>query len=274
MHTPKIATGFRKTLIAASVALAGATAFVATVPAIAGVHRGGPMMEQIQQLNLSDSQRSEIRKILMSSRSTLKGEREHFHDRAIAFAELDPDGAQYGDKVQAMADEAAAKASELAPKLLELQGQIRAVLTPEQRTQLVDQVKNADIDSRMAMHSGPMMPMLEELNLSDEQWLSLRHIQQAQRDGHAGERAAMQAELARFAALDPDSAGYAKASAELTERFVQGARQRVMDAAEIQRQVYAVLTPEQRSTLVSELKDFNPREFHKEMRKQQDAAKS
>lgn len=257
-QTPKFA-GFRKTLIAASLALVGIAAVAATLPAVAGPHRGGPFAEQMAELNLSDAQRSEIRKIMMSQRDSMKGEREALRNQLIAFAELDPQAPQYADSVEGFADQAEARARELAPALLDLQAKLRAVLTPEQRAMVQTKVADADIEDRMKGRN-PMFGMMESLQLSDQQWLDLRHIQQAQREASAEQRAAAQQKLASFIALDPAAPDYATRSAELTEAFVQNMRLRVLTASQLQGQVYAVLTPEQRVALVAELKDFKPRQ--------------
>lgn len=255
--------------VVALAALAGASAMLAQSVASAAPHgpmAGGPLMEAIEQLDLSDAQRKELRAIFKSHRDQAKAEREQAAEGRKAFAALDPDSPRYAAQVEELANEAAQKIRVRIPGLAEVHAEVRAVLTEAQRQQAIERIRSVDLQKLSEARSGHLLAMFEDLDLSDEQWLALRGIRARREAGAGGDREQMQERIARFLSLDPAAADYQAKLAALSEEFAEAAKRHVHAFAQVQKEVYAVLTPSQRSELIAKMETFDPRDHFRKMR--------
>ncbi|HVT35327.1 MAG TPA: Spy/CpxP family protein refolding chaperone [Nevskiaceae bacterium] len=98
-------------------------------------------------------------------------------------------------------------------------------------------------------HHQMMVAALDQLDLSDSQWLQIHKIMQAQREErHAQDHHAL---MAAFESLNPDSPDYAAQVQAAQDQAAAAAREHVAHAADVKKQIYAVLTPEQKSKLAT-----------------------
>lgn len=263
-----IASRLRSFGLGAAAAAIAATALVTQISASAapGPMAGRPLMEAMQELDLSDEQSKALRSIFKTHRSQIKAERAQAGQGRRAFAELDPDSPRHAAQVEELASKAADRTRARIPELAKLHSEVRAVLTETQRQQVIEKLRSVDVERLGQGHSGPMLAMFEDLELSDEQWLSLRAIRAQKQAEGVDERLAMQARLTRFVSLDPASATYASEIAALTDEFAEAAKRHVQTFAAVQAEVYAVLTPSQRSELIANMDSFEPREHFRKMR--------
>jgi len=241
----------RKFIIATAIAAAGVLS-VATASQVAPAFAAGrPVLSALRSLDLSDTQRSAIREIVLERRSGANAEREKAVASVERFMALDPNSARYSQDVKALSSAIQQNTQDRVVKLGELQREIYGVLTPAQRQQVPQLIANARLDRAGDAINGRVMRALDQLSLSDEQWISLRHIREAHKAQAQSEREAMRQEWIAFASLDPGTAAYDRQVAAMASTFGQRAAARTQEAASLQKQVYAVLTPEQRSQLIS-----------------------
>lgn len=264
-----LSKGIRKTAVAIAIAAAGVGAVVAAAPSAAAPQRAAMLFEQLQKLELSAEQRAALRGIAMSHRDEFRGARASLHAQLVQLAKLDPHAADASGTITQMADQVELAARARAERMLAIQSEVAAVLNPQQREQLATQIRSAQLARSLPQQlpeGGPLKGMVDSLQLSEAQRAQLRDLF-AQRQQQAPQRhAALQAQLARFAELDSASADYAQQTASMTEAFVAQARQRVLDAADMQRAVYDILDAQQRAELVTMLENFDPRSFRNQAR--------
>ena len=102
-------------------------------------------------------------------------------------------------------------------------------------------------------HGGPFLKALKALDLSEAQQASIRTAIKAQwqsaRSGHQALRQLQHAVETRT----PDSAGYASQVNQLAEAQANAARDRVQQQAALKAEVYAMLTPAQKTALTEQL---------------------
>lgn len=218
---------------------------------------GHPLMAAIEQLDLSDSQRSQVRKILMSHRDQAKAEHEKVHAQLVRFSELDPDSPRYAGDVAAIADQASAGARAHLAQAAAVQKEVYAVLTAEQRSKLPQLVADADPKRLPGMADARIMALFDDLDLSDEQWLAVHKIQKSHRDEAVADAQKMQQQMASFLSLDPTAKDYAARLAVVSDTFAAGAAAHVQKIAAVQKQVYAVLTPDQRQKFAAQLREMD-----------------
>ena len=241
----------RKFVIAAAIAAAGVLS-VATASQVAPTLASGrPVLSALRSLDLSDTQRSAIRDIVKERRGSANAEREKAVASVERFMALDPNAAGYTQDVSALSATIQQTTQARVMKLGELQRDIYAVLTPAQRQQVPQLIANAQLDRAGDALNGRVMRALDQLALTDEQWISLRHIREAHKAQAQSEREAARKEWMAFAALDPSAATYDRQVASMASSFGQRAAAKTLEAAALQKQVYAVLTPEQRSQLIT-----------------------
>lgn len=228
-----------------------------------------PMMHMLHDLDLSDAQRAQIRDILMSQRGPAEGGHHGFGEGPgpMGFAELDPDSAQYNADVKAMADKAAAEAAARATQMAEVQGQIYQVLTAEQRSKVAADIKDMDAKKgapgdkpgmRLPPVGGPALRILDDMELSDDQWLKVHHLLTDSRKKAASDEMAMHKLLGSIATLSPDASDRNKQVEKVSQQVGDAARAKVMQMADLQKDLYSVLTPDQRSEFEQALKARKP----------------
>lgn len=99
------------------------------------------------------------------------------------------------------------------------------------------------------MHEG--MRAYGKLNLSDSQKASIKQMTQQSFATAKPQFEAMRQQRKAFEAMDPTSSGYQTATAKLADEEATATRERVMRRAALRAQIYGVLTPAQRTQLVS-----------------------
>lgn len=241
-----------KVVMAAAVA---ASAVALTAQASPMLRGDRPVFAAMQSLGLTDAQRAEIRRIAMAQRGTMKGQREEMRALVQRFVRLDPDAARYAEEVDEIAAAVSAATQARILRAAAVQREVLRVLTPEQRARLPALVRSADLERFAAQGRGRMLGMIEALDLSDEQFLALRHIRQAQRDQAPERRALLRGHVVELVSLDPEAADYDARAQALAKTFAAYAAQQAVHWAGLQREVYAVLTPEQRTALISRIEN-------------------
>lgn len=102
---------------------------------------------------------------------------------------------------------------------------------------------------RAAGGRGPerMMRMARELGLTPEQRTQMRGLMQASRPKMEALRGQLRAERLKLREADPGAKGYDALVASTSKRIGELTAQRVQQQAQMQRQVWQLLTPEQRA---------------------------
>lgn len=102
---------------------------------------------------------------------------------------------------------------------------------------------------RAAGGRGPerMMRMARELGLTPEQRTQMRGLMQASRPKMEALRGQLRAERLKLREADPGAKGYDALVASTSKRIGELTAQRVQQQAQLQRQVWQLLTPEQRA---------------------------
>jgi RNA polymerase-binding transcription factor DksA len=255
----------RKWLLAAAICVAIAFAGAARAFPGGGPPMRPPFIDALRQLNLSDAQRRAIRKVVIDHRGAFRGQRGRLHGGIERFIALDPQSADYSSEVQGFADDAATAVQKHFPALADMQAQIYEVLRADQRAQLGGLIRNA---RRPDVPSGPqgdegavedgrggmqqwMMPMIDELEPSDEQQARIRQILLQQRAQMQADGEAMREHLAQFASLPPDVADRPARLDALQKMFSEDARQRVLQMADTRARIDAELNEAQRQQLAA-----------------------
>jgi Spy/CpxP family protein refolding chaperone len=225
-----------------------------------------PLIAGLRQLKLSDDQISSIRKIFSAHRDEIRAARTNAHEKLENFVALDPQAADYAATITQLASVAQNKVVERMQHAADIQTQIYSILTAEQKAQLPTIAESVMQKHFAKKQDGSKMNKLGDvLSLSDTQRTQVKDIL----DRYAGQTHAMRDEMhsrvQRFIGLDPTSASYKSDIAGLTTEFSQSAHDRVQTMANLQTDLYAVLTPEQRTKLI-ELSKKDPRELMQQMR--------
>ena len=97
---------------------------------------------------------------------------------------------------------------------------------------------------------GQFMP-LRILDLTDAQRSSIRQIMKSSFAASKSQRQALSGQRRAFESMTPDQVGYSSAAASLAQAEGHATRVRVQQMADVRAQVYAVLTPTQKSELAS-----------------------
>lgn len=103
---------------------------------------------------------------------------------------------------------------------------------------------------------GSFMHELKSLDLSDAQRSSVRDAVKAQRQSADDERVAMHQLHRKVDMATPDSAGYSGLVNQLADAQANEARDRVQKQAVLKSQVFAMLTPAQKTALAAKLKNL------------------
>lgn len=107
-----------------------------------GPHAGGPFLQALRSLDLSEAQRSSVRTAIQASvdaeRSQHAATRELRHKVMIAT----PDSAGYGALVNQLAEAEANAARDRVQKAAALKGELYAMLTAPQKAKLAETLKN------------------------------------------------------------------------------------------------------------------------------------
>lgn len=131
--------------------IALATALVAGITASAVALAGGPRGEHgsghgmpFKQLDLSEVQREQVRKIMQDHRKASEPLREEQKALRKGMATLKPGSADYAQQVAKLQDQAAKVARDRVKNMADLKSQINVVLTDEQRAKLAKREQNFD----------------------------------------------------------------------------------------------------------------------------------
>ncbi|HUB91849.1 MAG TPA: Spy/CpxP family protein refolding chaperone [Dyella sp.] len=92
---------------------------------------------------------------------------------------------------------------------------------------------------------------LTQLNLSDAQRANITQIIKASATQHAAQRQAVQTQRAAFDAMTPSDAGYQSAAASLAQAEANETQARIVQHAQVEAAIYAVLTPAQRALIAT-----------------------
>lgn len=101
-----------------------------------GPHRGGPFMHELRNLELSDSQREQIRGFLKAQREQGQSDRKAQFELRRSFELATPGTAQFQSLTQQLADAEATEARNRVQQMASLRSQVYGVLTPAQRSEL------------------------------------------------------------------------------------------------------------------------------------------
>lgn len=239
--------------------LAAASTIALTAQALP-MEAGGarPVFMALQQLDLTDAQRSEIRRVLLSHRGEVAGRREAARAVLTQFVSLDPGAPRYEAQLQELTDTVAQRTESRILRLGGLQQEVLRILTPAQRQQLPQMIRSANIDRYSSGGAGRIIALADQLELADDQVVALRDIRQQAQAEAGGRREHLRDQLVRLVSLDPDAADYDARVQALAAEFRESAAGGALRAAGIQRQIFAVLRPEQRSKLLTlvETSDF------------------
>ena len=111
-------------------------------------HHGGPMM-QLRGLDLSEAQRDQVFKIFHAQAPAFHEQMKQLRESRTALREAASSDRYDAGKAQAAADAQGKAVAQLALLRVQTAQQVRAILTPEQRTKL-DEMRNRHRD-----HQGP-----------------------------------------------------------------------------------------------------------------------
>lgn len=118
-------------------------------------HRpGSPFMHELHALNLTDSQKADIKQLVKSSFKQMRPRMQAARKQRLAFEALAPDSADYDPAAQALAQTEASNASARVLQLTALKRQIYERLTPDQKQQLaaLEAKRQAKIAKWRAQH--------------------------------------------------------------------------------------------------------------------------
>ena len=93
------------------------------------------------------------------------------------------------------------------------------------------------------------MGALDQIDLTDAQWLSIHKIMQAQRGAH--HREGHEGMHRMLATVNPDSPDFASQVQAAQDQAAAAAREHVAHAAAVKQQIWAVLTPDQKTKLAT-----------------------
>ena len=105
-----------------------------------GPHRGGPFMHELHDLDLSDSQREQIRGFIKAQRDQDKADRNAQFELHRSFELATPGTAQYNSLTVQLADAEATDARDRVQQMASLRTQIYGLLTPAQRTKFAEEL--------------------------------------------------------------------------------------------------------------------------------------
>lgn len=125
-------------------AAASALVYAQSGPAPDGVRQGhghhhrpdSPFMHELHALNLTDSQKADIKQLVKASFEQMKPRMQAERKQRAAFEALTPDSPDYNTAAQALAQTAASSASARVLQLTSLKQQIYQRLTSEQKQKL------------------------------------------------------------------------------------------------------------------------------------------
>lgn len=108
-----------------------------------GPHGAPPILRELRELDLTDSQRSQIKPLLESARETMRGNAGNLHKTRLQFEQQVPGSPAYASATSALADAEADFARVRVQKEAELRTQIYAVLTDQQKQKLLSLAADA-----------------------------------------------------------------------------------------------------------------------------------
>jgi Spy/CpxP family protein refolding chaperone len=209
-----------------------------------------PILTILSALGLSDAQRGELRRVFAEHRRDAQEMRGALRARVADFAALDPGSERYAADLQSFGDHAADSARSRTYRLAAVQREVFAILTAPQREKLIGMVRDAQFHALASEDVERLMSTFDQLQLSASQRERLRAAMQAhQQSGHE-DHARRQAHILAFLTLDPGADAYPTQVRQLAETFAEDARRNTYRLADLQREVFAVLTAEQRAQLV------------------------
>ncbi|MDB5971691.1 MAG: hypothetical protein JWQ90_4141 [Hydrocarboniphaga sp.] len=103
---------------------------------------GGPYLHELQDLNLSDAQRAQIKGFFDAGREQGKASREAMHDLHRSYDLAVPGSNEFRSLTAKLADAEAAEARERVQKFAEIRTQVYGVLTADQRSKLATELAN------------------------------------------------------------------------------------------------------------------------------------
>ena len=98
-----------------------------------GFHQGGVMERLADQLNLTPSQRHQVRAIILNHRTTTQSLHIAARNARLAFAAAMSDPATTQDQLQALHQDLEGKQFQQALNLKAIRNEVRAILTPDQQ---------------------------------------------------------------------------------------------------------------------------------------------
>lgn len=107
-----------------------------------GPHAGGPFLRALRSLDLSEAQRSSVRTAIQASVDAERSQ--HAAIRALQHTVLvaTPDSANYGARVNQLAEAEANAARDRVQRAAALKGELYAMLTAPQKARLAETLKN------------------------------------------------------------------------------------------------------------------------------------
>ncbi len=103
---------------------------------------GGPFMHELKSLDLSEAQRTSIRTAMKASFESGKSQHEAMRSLHRSMMTATPGSAGYSALVNQLADAEANAARDRVQKMAALKGEVYAMLTDAQKTQLTEKLKN------------------------------------------------------------------------------------------------------------------------------------
>ena len=100
-------------------------------------------------------------------------------------------------------------------------------------------------------HRHGILMGMHKLNLTDAQKASIKQLVKTSFEQHKGQFKALMQQRRAFESLTPDDAGYQAAATRLAQAEANATEQRVERRAALRAQVYALLTPAQKSQLAA-----------------------
>lgn len=129
---------FKKLALTATLLTALAGSAVALAQPL---HEGGGPIAMLERLDLSDAQWLQVHKLMKDHHVAARPLHEREHRLHMALALLDASAPDYAQRLQKLQDDAAQLARDRIQDFAALKTQVDAVLTPQQRAKLADQVK-------------------------------------------------------------------------------------------------------------------------------------
>lgn len=121
-------------------------------------HRhGGPLREELRQLDLSQMQKAGIKQIVDAARPQMRAQREALHTQRKAFDTATPGSAAYQNAAANLAEAEAGAARARVQQQAALRTQIYALLTDAQKSQLANLIaqREARVEQWKANHPAP-----------------------------------------------------------------------------------------------------------------------